>query len=329
MNRKQNVLLITALALVAGVSTVSAQTLLYSNDFSSLSGVTSFGAVHMSNPSQQLVLTSTVFSPMSTNNASATFGNAYPSTLFPPALLPDQQTLELRVDLVSANQNDAFAYLEWWVPSWTGAGKGYTLFKDEDEIGLVKHWNDLAANACFFWTNAPLKNQNVTLVLAFTRVGSDLRITSRVLDRDNANAVLFDLTVTDTPQSDPVLPTGAGKGVPMQPDLVAAPWVLGNRGNAILGIWWGNTQSAPQPAAEVIFDNLAVWQYAAPQLTIQDAVVISWPVPPGQFVLESAPSLTGSWAPVADPWMRTNNGVCEVSVPRTDSARFFRLRLGP
>ncbi len=328
MNRKQNLLLITV-ALAAGVSTASGQTLLYSNDFQSTIGLTPFRAVQMSNPGQQLVLTSTVSSPMDTNNASATFGNAYPSTLFPPALLPDQQTLELRVDLVSANQNDAFAYLQWWVPSWTGDGKGYALFTDQDEIGLIKTWNDVAANACFFWTNAPLKNQNVTLVLTFTRVGSDLRITSRVLDQDNANAVLFDLTVTDTPQSDPVLPTGVGKGVPMELDLVATPWVLENRGNAILGIWWGNTQSAPQPAAQVIFDNLAVWQYATPELAIQNAVVLSWPVTTGQFVLESAPSLTGPWAPLVDPWTRTNNSVCEVSVATADSVRFFRLRFAP
>jgi hypothetical protein len=60
-----------------------------------------------------------------------------------------------------------------------------------------------------------------------------------------------------------------------------------------------------------------------------NAVVVSWPVPQGQFVLESAASLTGSWTPVANPWMRTNNGVCEVSVAATDSVRFFRLLLGP
>jgi hypothetical protein len=317
------------LALTAGVSTVSAQTLLYSNAFLSVSGLTSFGAVQMSNPGEQLVLTSTVHSPMSTNNPSASFGNAYPAPLFPPAPLPDQQTLELRVDLVSANQNDAFAYLEWWVPSGAVPGKGYTLFKDEDEIGLVKSWNDLAANFCFFWTNAPLKIQNVTLVLAFTRVGSDLRITSRVLDKDNANAVLFELTVTDTPQSDPALPSSAGKGVPMQPDLVAAPWVLGNRGLAVLGIWWGNTQSAPQPDAQVIFDNLEVWQYQTPQLEIQNAVVLSWPVTAAQFVLESAPGVQGPWEVVSAPWSRTNATQLEVSVPAPDSMRLFRLKFAP
>ncbi len=45
----------------------------------------------------------------------------------------------------------------------------------------------------------------MTLVLALTRQGSDLKINTRVLDKDAAKTALFDRTVTDTPQSDPVL----------------------------------------------------------------------------------------------------------------------------
>jgi hypothetical protein len=321
--------IVIALALAAGVLTTSAQTLLYSNAFVSPSGLTPYGPMQMSISGQQLVLSSTVSSPMPTNNPLATCGPVFAPTLFPPGLLPDQQTLELRVDLVSANQNDAFAYLQWWVPSVTGQGKGYALFKDEDEIGLLKSWNDGAANACFFWTNAPLKNQNVTLVLAFTRVGSDLLITSRVQDKDNANAVLFQRTVTDTPQSDPVLLSVGVRSVRMDLDLVAVPWVLENRGDGVLGVWWANTQDPPQPAAQVIFDNLLVWQYATPQLTIQNAVVLSWPVTAAQFVVESAPGVSGPWETVPDPWLRTNATQIQMSVPAADNMRLFRLKFTP
>jgi hypothetical protein len=328
MNRKTNIALVV-LALNVGRVTAFGQTQLYVHDFQNLTGWATGGAVQMSNPGEQLVLTSTVSSPTPTNNPVATCGAAFPPDLFPPAPLPDQQTLELRVDLAGANQNDAFAYLQWWVPSWTGVGKGYALFKDEDEIGLIKSWNDAAANACFFWTNAPLKNQNVTLVLALTRVGSDLRITSRVLDKDNANAVLFERTVTDTPQSNPVLPSGAVKGLLMQGDIAATPWFLQERGCAYLGVWWANTQSAPQFPAQVIFDNMEVWQYESPQLAIQNAVVLSWPLAQGLFVLESASSVTGPWETVPAPWSRTNASQIQVSVPASENLKLFRLRFAP
>ena len=91
-------------------------------------------------------------------------------------------------------------------------GQGYLFFKDEDEVGLVKFWNGAISHAWFFYENRPLKNQNATLVLALTRRGSDLGITTRILDKDNANAVLFERTVTDTPQVDPVFPNRAVKG---------------------------------------------------------------------------------------------------------------------
>ena len=69
----------------------------------------------------------------------------------------------------------------------------------------------------------------------------------------------------------------------------------------------------------------------SPQLTIQNAVVLSWPLPQGQgqFVVESACSVDGPWAPVPEPWLRTNNGLCEVSILAADSMKFFRLRFTP
>ena len=89
---------------------------------------------------------------------------------------------------------------------------------------------------------------------------------------------------------------------------------------------WFNSQQAPSPRAQVIYDNLELWQYESPQLTIQNAVVLSWPLTQGQFVLESAPSLDGPWAPVLDLWWRTNAGQNQVSILAPDSLKLFRLR---
>jgi hypothetical protein len=105
------------------------------------------------------------------------------------------------------------------------------------------------------------------------RAGSDLRINARVLEEDSANAVLFERTVTDTPQSDLVLPNGTGKRIHSEPDLVGTPWPSRVSGYAVFGLWSGNTWRGPQPATEVIDDNPEVWQYESPLLRIQDAVV--------------------------------------------------------
>ncbi len=167
-------------------------------------------------------------------------------------------------------------------------------------------------------------------MLALTRAGTNLNITTRVLDKDNGDEVLFERTVTDTPKADPVLPSYTAGGMIGMADPVGTPWPLLMGPTWIeLTLTWADPLLAPNPRAQVVFDNVELWQYESPELTIQGAAVISWPVTTGQFVLESAPSLTGPWTPLANPWMRTNNGVCEASVTTTDSARFFRLRFVP
>jgi hypothetical protein len=329
MNRHLSNIVIRAglscLALTAGVSTASAQTLLWSDDFSDprLSGWTQVTPGQISVINQQFVVSGS-FGRMQTNNPTVT--EAADNHSIPTSgPLPDNQTLELRADLVGANQNDAWAAIHF---GWDS--EGYGFFKDQDEVALVKWYNGAQSLAWFFYENRPLKNQNVTLVLALTRVGSDLRINTRVLDKDNSNAVLFDRTVTDTPQADPVLPNRTARGEIGMPDQPGTPWPVVKAPAGIeLGLVWSNPESATQGAAEVIYDNVQVWQYESPELAIQNAVVLSWPVTQGQFVLESAPSVNGPWGPVADPWWRTNAGQHQVSILAPDSLKLFRLRLAP
>ncbi len=240
--------------------------------------------------------------------------------------LPDNQTLEARVDLVGANQNDAWAAINFW---WDTLGAGYQFWKDQDEIQLLKYYNFYTAPrfAWFFYqTNQPIKNQNVTMVLSLTRLEPDLRIDLRVLDKDNNDSLLFEKTVIDTPQADPVFPQGDS-------DVPGSPWpMISEPGSLALNLEWVNAEHAPEGGvAQVTFSDVQMWRYQAPPLAIQNAVVLSWPAPQGagQFVLESAPSVNGPWAPAPDPWLRTNATQIEVSVVASQSMQLFRLRFLP
>jgi hypothetical protein len=321
---KKNIALVN-LALTACVSTAFAQTNWLKDDFNGpILTWTPNGPGQIRLTNQQLVVSGS-FGRMQTNNPVATSIGAYHTIGLPSGPLPDQQTLELRADLVGANQNDAWAGLHFL---WSSVG-GYALWKDQDEVVLHKFWSSAGSlvAAAFFYENRPVKNQNVTLVLALTRLGSEVRITTRVLDKDNANAVLFERTVTDTPQGDPVLPNRAVRGWIGVADLAGTPWpVVTSPTYVTFLLQWANPESATQGAAEVTFDNAEVWQYESPQLTIQNAVVLSWPLTQGQFVLESAPSVNGPWAPVPDPWWRTNAGQNQVSILAPDNLQLFRLR---
>jgi len=323
MMSKKNIALMT-LALTACVSTALAQTNWLKADFNAGPLTwTQEGTGQIQQTNQQLVVSGS-FGRMQTNDPLATFVGAYHTIGLPSGPLPDQQTLELRADLVGANQNDAWAGLHFL---WSSDGKGYALWKDQDEVALLKFWNGAGSFAWFFYENRPIKNQNVTLVLALTHVGADVRVTTRILDKDNAYAVLFERTVTDTPQADPVLPNRAVRGLIGMADLAETPWpVVTPPTYVTLLLQWANPASATQGAAAVTFDNAEVWQYESPQLAIQNAVVLSWPLTQGQFVLESAPSVNGPWAPVPDPWWRTNAGQNQVSILAPDNLKLFRLR---
>ncbi len=318
---------VAALVLMAWASSAFAQSLVWSDDFSIPTGWAYWNG-QISYTNQQFAVSGT-FGPTDTNNPSAYLAYAY-HPIPSPGPLPDHQTLEARVDLVSANQNDAWATTTFlWFDGTTS--RAYHFFKDQDEVGLLKAPPG-APVAVFFYTNEPVKNQNVILVLSVTRLGSDLRINTRVLDKDNANAVLFERTVTDTAQADPVLPNRAIKGLLSGPDLPGTPWpMVSTPGYVLLSMAWENPQSPSAGAAQVSYDNLEVWQYETLPLLIQNAVVLSWAAPQGagQFVLESAPSVNGPWAAVPDLWSRTNATQIEASVVASQSMQLFRLRFVP
>lgn len=324
MINKKNLAAI-ALAWAAGAATASAQTLVWSDNFNDNNPIGwSLGSHGQRNETNQQFTVSGSFGPMPTNSTTDTGTVAWHSIGLPSSPLPDNQTLEARVDLVDANQNDAFAAMDFF---WSADGRGYSFFKDQDELWMLKFTDFGGSLAVFFYETIPVKNQNVTLVFSLTRLGSNVAINTRVLDKDNGNAVLFDRTVTDTPQSDPVLPNRAVKGVRSVPDMLGTPWPVTQAPDSVaLVMQWANPQSASVGAAQVTYDNLEVWQYQLPQLAIQNAVVLSWPVTNGQFVVESASSVDGPWDALTDPWWRTNNGQNQVSILAPESMKLFRLR---
>jgi hypothetical protein len=242
--------------------------------------------------------------------------------------LPDNQTLELRADLAGGNQDDTGASVHYL----DGVSQGYIFSMTQKSVVLWKFWNGMISNQCcaFFDEHPQITNQNVTLVLALTRLGTSLSIKTDILDKDNGNAVLFERTVTDTSQADPVLPNRSADGWLSYPDPVGTPWpILNASGGIALSLVWVNPTHG-QAQAQAVFDNAEVWQYQYPQLSIQTAVVLSWPLTQSQFALESASSLSGPWTLVSNPLWSTNAGLNQVSIVAPDSMKFFRLlHIGP
>ncbi len=244
--------------------------------------------------------------------------------------LANNTTIEARFDLVGANQDDTSAGVNFW---WASFNAGYIFWKDQDEIALQKyslqsgnHWAVLFAQ-----TNQPIKNQNITMVFSLTRLDPDLRMDMRVLDKDNNDGLLFARTIFDTPNADPVSPLWEEDMPGWEEDMPGAPWPMISEPEYICpNLLYSNPQHAPNGGlAQVSFSDIQVWRYESPQLALQNAVMLSWPATAGLFLLETAPSLTGPWAAVVDPLIRTNASRIEASVVASQSMQLFRLRFTP
>ncbi len=136
--------------------------------------------------------------------------------------LADGQTLEAQVDLVRmADAGTNYARIV------AGGNEGlYGLSLGRLGVGLDKWTAGMAGvNTIFWWTNlpTPLPRTNVVLYLALTRDQANLLLTTRVLDKANQNAVLFERTFVDTPGVDPTLTTAQLVAASGPTTLVAAP----------------------------------------------------------------------------------------------------------
>jgi hypothetical protein len=154
--------------------------------------------------------------------------------------LRNGRTVEFRVDLVDGNGPDAFAVLAF-IPTANPLSSlaGYGFAKSTTDILLTK-----GIGKYFYNENAPVKNNNVTLVLTLSAKDGTVTIHGQVLDKDNANAVIWEQTAVDTPGED-VLSDGT--------DSPAAPYLT--RGHFSLLCYEDYSASNPQAVYQVIYDN--------------------------------------------------------------------------
>ena len=127
-------------------------------------------------------------------------GKLKPNTTW---IVPDGMTKEWRADLVSLDENATNAAI--LLVGNEGVG-GYNFMKGRDFASLNKWSSDLRISmlAC---EKVALRNTNVVLALALTRVNPNLVITIRVLDKADPNTVLYQHSVVDSPSADPTLTT--------------------------------------------------------------------------------------------------------------------------
>ena len=167
--------------------------------------------------------------------------------------LKDGRTVEFRVDLVKGNGKDAFAVLAF-IPTANSPGTlaGYGFAKSTTDILITKGIGK------YFYNEDPaeaVKNENITMVLSMTGIGSSVSVTTKVLDKDNNDAVLFQKTVLDTPAGD-VFSDGS--------DNPAAPYLV--EGKFVLYLYQDFDRNAPQESYEVVYDNAVAF--------VQDRTVV-------------------------------------------------------
>lgn len=99
----------------------------------------------------------------------------------------------------------------------------------------------------------------MTRLVSVTCRDGDPVIDCRVLDKDNANAVVFDRTVIDTPEADPTIPSRSLKRTATAQDMVGDPWRLvgGPRQTEVTRDWTGPV-SGPTGPAQIIDVNVEV-----------------------------------------------------------------------
>jgi len=208
-------------------------------------------------------------------------------------------------------------------------GGMYFVARSQGQIFLVKWTSSGGGYSALFREDTSVKYENTTVVLQFSAEGNALRITAKLLDKDNANAVLYEQSFLDGPGSDvgvlPNLPPGfawvSDPGAPLM--NVELAWA----GVVFIGA------GTPTPA-ELVVDNLEYDLYPAPGLAIEKSVLLSWPenTAEEQSVV-SAESLTGPWVPCLEPIFKLHGEVC-MAVPTTHNdqwlnpAGYFKLVAG-
>ena len=246
--------------------------------------------------------------------------------------VPNGQTVELRVDLVSMNEHATAGGMDLW----NGASSaGYALFKGHDFIEIGKpSFSVTGFHSTFFHESALIRNTNVVLALAMTRVSPDVILTARILDKANNNAVLYERSVVDTPNVDRTLTeTEMEAASGMHLHFVSeggAP--ITSVSDMLLNVF--QYSDGTLPLAEVTYDNLELWTSTLPVWRPEIAIQLLSTIPPkvnltlsaapnSSWAIERAPELTGPWANLSALLIGPNGSA---QFQDTNTAGFYRAR---
>jgi hypothetical protein len=264
---------------------------------------------------QQLQFTADFKTATNPDNPLNTFGNVYYLTNLP---VRSRQTLELRVDLVWANQDNVFAYLG----TMNARGGEYLLIRDRDEIGLVK-WSQADGFSLPFWQPCPVKSRNVVLVLTLTPVGEALYVGVKVIDKAS-QWVLFERIVMDDPGRNWLAPDPAPHGWKIFTPDVGSPYA-----DDVTVAWVGIHQVTDglQGLAELRLDNLEYDIYPSSYLGSERAAWVSWPENTAEEQIVVGTSSLASnavWTPWPEPIYKRHGELC-MAVPTTATKQFVKL----
>jgi hypothetical protein len=238
--------------------------------------------------------------------------------------VPDGLTREWRVDLVSLNES-ATNTAQFVVGTPSGF---YAVHKGRDFVYMLKWPVSGGGSGILACEKAAVRNTNVVLALALTRVQPNLVVTARVLDKADPNIVLYQRTVVDTPGVDPTLNTAQFQALTgmnlldLGTDPAGAPFT--SFGPA-LGVFQYTDGTMPPVLAT--FDNLELRTSEIPGVGIERAVRVRWPASGTlNYAVQGAPTLQGPWMPVQDTAVR---GMNQMTAPASELMQFFRLRQSP
>jgi hypothetical protein len=246
--------------------------------------------------------------------------------------VPNGQTVELRVDLVGMDEHTTGAGMDLW--SGTANG-GYALIKGHDFVHLCKPSLSVPGiHGQFFHERVLIKNTNVVLALAITRVNPNVILTARVLDKENNNAVLYERSVVDTPNVDRTLTQAemeAASGMHMDAGTDVGPPITSGS-DVFLSLF--QYTDGTRPAAEVTFDNLERWTSVwRPEIAIQLLSTIPPQVnltlsgaPNSSWAIERALELTGPWTNLSALLIGTNGSAQFQDTHSPSPAGFYRAR---
>ncbi len=158
--------------------------------------------------------------------------------------LKEGRTIEFRADIVTAGAKDSFAVLAF-IPNTGGNNPltlaGYGFAKSTTDILITKGINRYFAADSY---PADLPNENITMTLTMTVSGGSVTIRAQVLDKAQANKVIWEKSVIDTPAAD-VLAAGT--------DSPAGPFLT--TGFFTLYLYQDFDKNAPENPYQIIYDN--------------------------------------------------------------------------